>query len=329
MHDDLDKGYEHDHNGDCAQYRNRGYCSSEDHEQDNPEHCQHAVAMELHSRHSSHVEPRGADTITHTNRTAGSESLIYTTLDEYYGAHVITAPAGRRVSPRAEHTFYIVMAVAVIAITFAGFAKSYYLGSYFHAPALSLTTRVHGAAFTAWVALLLAQSTLVAVRRTDIHRTLGWIGAALGAFMCVIAVKTALMAVHAAVVCCNAELARGFLIVPLADVIVFALFVGGAVLYRRDSGTHKRLMLLATLAILDAATGRWPLRVVQSGAWPYAYLVILDVIILGVVAYDTVVHRRLARAYAYGVPLIIGAHVLREVIRWTAAWRSFASLLVG
>jgi len=242
---------------------------------------------------------------------------------------VITVSAGHRVSPKAEHIFYVVMAVAVIAITFAGFAKTYYLGSYFHAPALSWTTRVHGAAFTAWVALLLVQSTLVAARRTHIHRTLGWMGAALGAFMCVIAIRTAIVAVHAAVLCCNAELARGFLIVPLADVVVFAVLMGSAVLYRRDPTTHKRLMLLATLAILDAATGRWPLRIIQSGAWPYAYLVILDVIIVAVVLYDTVARRRLARAYAYGVPLVIGAHVLREIIRWTPAWRSFASLLVG
>lgn len=98
------------------------------------------------------------------------------------------------------------MSLAAIAIMVAGFAKSYFLRSYFPNPQpLPLTTRIHGAAFTAWVVLLLVQSTLVASHRTDVHRKLGWIGAALAAFMCVIAVKTALMAVHAAVVCCNAE----------------------------------------------------------------------------------------------------------------------------
>lgn len=73
---------------------------------------------------------------------------------------------------------------------------------------------MHGAAFTAWVLLLLTQSTLVAAHRTDIHRKLGWIGAALAVFMAGIAVRTALVAVHAAVVCCNADAARGFLIIP-------------------------------------------------------------------------------------------------------------------
>jgi uncharacterized membrane protein len=86
-------------------------------------------------------------------------------------------------------------------------------------------------------------------------------------------------------------------------------------------------MLLATLAILDAATGRWPLRVIQ--AWPYAYVVALDAIILAVVVYDTIVRRQLARAYAWGVPLVVGSHVVREMIRAMPAWKSFARIFVG
>ena len=240
---------------------------------------------------------------------------------------IANSPAGRDRSRRAEHVFHVVMSVAVIAMTALGFTKSYYLRSYFNSPSIAPTTWIHGAAFTAWVLLLLVQSTLVAARRTDIHRKLGWIGAGLAAFMVVIAVRTAINAVHAAVVCCNAELARGFFIVPIADVIVFGTLVGVAVVNRQDTASHKRLMLLATLVILDAATGRWPLRIIQ--AWPYAYMAIIHAVILAVVAYDTIVHKRLAHAYAWGVPFVIAVHVLREMIRWTPAWRSFASLFVG
>ena len=235
---------------------------------------------------------------------------------------------GRRSSRRAEHIFYVGMSVAVIAIAFIGFAKSWFLRPYFDNPQpLVATVRIHGAAFTAWVLLLLAQTTLVAAHRTDMHRKLGWLGAALAVFMVAIAIKAAIFSVHRDVACCNAELARGFLIVPFSDVIVFSVLVGAAVLYRRDPATHKRRMLRATLARLDAATGRWPLRSIQTS--PYAYLVILDVIILAVAAYDTIARRALARAYAWGVPLVIGAHVAREMIRWTPAWRSVAKMLVG
>jgi hypothetical protein len=236
-------------------------------------------------------------------------------------------PARRVNSRRAERIFYVGMSLAVIAMVLAGFAKTYFLRSYFVTTPLPLTTRIHGAAFTAWVLLFLAQSTLVAAHRTDIHRKLGWIGAALAVFMTGIAVRTAINAVHAAVVCCNADLARGFLIIPIADAIVFGVLVGYAVVNRRDTGTHKRLMLLATLAILDAATGRWPWSFIQAA--PYNYVVALDVIILAIVAYDTIARKHLARAYAWGVPLVVGSHVARELIRASPTWKSFVTLFVG
>jgi hypothetical protein len=219
------------------------------------------------------------------------------------------------------------MSLAALAIMFAGFAKTWFLRSHFHPEPLTLTVRLHGAAFTAWVLLLLVQTTLVSARRTDIHRKLGWIGTGLAAFMMVIALDAAVIAVHAAVVCCNADLARAFLLIPIADVIVFGALVGCAVIYRREPGTHKRLMLLATLAILDAATTRWPLQFIQTSK--YGYYVALDAIILAVVAYDAISRRQLARAYAWGVPLVIGSHVLRELIGRTALWKSFARMIVG
>jgi hypothetical protein len=236
-------------------------------------------------------------------------------------------PARRGPSRQSEHIFYVGMSIAAIAIMFAGFAKTWFLRSYFHPEPLTLTVKLHGAAFTAWVLLLLVQTTLVSTRRTDIHRKLGWIGAALAAFMVVIAVDAGVIAVHAAVVCCNAVAARAFLAIPMSSAIVFGVLVAYAVASRRDAGTHKRLMLLATLFILDAAASRWPLQFIQASK--YGYYVAIDAIILAVVAYDTIARRQLARAYARGVPLVVGAQVLRELIGRTAAWQSFARLFVG
>jgi hypothetical protein len=240
---------------------------------------------------------------------------------------IADTPARRGPSRQSEHVFYVGMSIASIAIAFAGFAKTYFLRPYFHPEQLSLTVHLHGAAFTAWVLLLLVQTTLVSAGRVDIHRKLGWLGTGLAAFMVVIAMRAALIAVHAAVVCCDAGLARGFLLIPIADVIVFGVLVGCAVAYRREPSTHKRLMLLATFTILDAATTRWPFHFIQT--WKYAYYVAIDAIILAAAAYDTMARRHLARAYTWGVPLVIGSHVLREVIGKTAVWRAFASILVG
>lgn len=43
----------------------------------------------------------------------------------------------------------------------------------------------HGAVFTAWIVLFIVQSALVRMRKVRVHRTLGWLGAALAAIMVV------------------------------------------------------------------------------------------------------------------------------------------------
>jgi hypothetical protein len=219
------------------------------------------------------------------------------------------------------------MAAVALATAFFGFARTYFLRSYFQSTGLPLLNQVHGAAFTGWVVLFLVQTTFVSIHRTDVHRKLGWAGAALAAFMSVLTLRLAVNVVHQAVVCCNADAARKFFAVPVADVIVFATLVAAAVVYRREPGTHKRLMLLATLAILDAATTRWPLHFIQTTKW--GYYAAIDAIILAAVAYDVVSTRRVARAFAWGVPLVIGAQIARELIGATPLWKSFARLIVG
>jgi hypothetical protein len=240
---------------------------------------------------------------------------------------MIAGHPARLASWQSGRIFYVAMSAVIAAVVFFGFARTYFLRSYFHPEQLTLLVKVHGFAFTAWIALFAVQSTLVAARRTDVHRRLGWAGAALAAFMMLMTWFTAVNAVHQAVVCCDAVAARAFLAIPISDLLVFGGLVGAAVVYRGQPAIHKRLMLLATLAILDAATGRWPLHFIETTK--YGYYVALDVIVIAVVAYDAVVRKHFARAYVWGVPLVIGAQIVRELIGRTAQWQSFARLIVG
>ena len=56
-----------------------------------------------------------------------------------------------------------------------------------------------------------------------------------------------------------------FLAIPLVDLVVFSILVGTAVAKRRKSATHKRLMLLATVGMLDAGRGAVADRCAQAG----------------------------------------------------------------
>src|SRR3712207_2906720 len=82
--------------------------------------------------------------------------------------------AGRR----RERMFYTGMAVAAAAVVFAGFARTYYLKPYFGTPSLTPLLHLHGVLFTSWIVLFVVQTTLVAVRRVNVHRRLGAVGGA-------------------------------------------------------------------------------------------------------------------------------------------------------
>jgi ABC-type siderophore export system fused ATPase/permease subunit len=79
---------------------------------------------------------------------------------------------GRPVTRKTDRLFFLGMASALALTLFLGF-----LPSYFHRsadlPALTPLYQLHGALFTAWVALLVTQAALVTGGRTDIHRILG------------------------------------------------------------------------------------------------------------------------------------------------------------
>src|SRR5437588_5707877 len=90
-----------------------------------------------------------------------------------------------------DNYFFSAMALLILATVFVGFARTYFLAGMFRAPLPSLIIHIHGAAFTTWVVLLVVQTSLVAARRTDVHRRLGVAGFLLGCLMVVLGVLAA------------------------------------------------------------------------------------------------------------------------------------------
>jgi len=215
------------------------------------------------------------------------------------------------------------MAIAAAVAVFVGFAPTYYLRPYFQATSLAPILRLHGLVFTAWILLLLTQTSLVAAHRTDLHRRLGFAGAALAGLMVVIGLTAAIVSGRRDVAAGSDE-ALSFLTTPFADMLVFLLLVAAAIRYRRRAETHKRLMLLATVSILDAAVARWPLAIVATS--PYAFFVLTDVFIAAGVVYDLASRRRVHPAYTWGGVLIVASQPLRLVVGQTDTWRAVARM---
>ena len=163
-----------------------------------------------------------------------------------------------------ERRFYTRMAWLLVALVFFGFAPSFYLRplglSYPRSnPPLIPNLLLHGTVFTAWVATFLAQVSLVAAGRRDLHRSLGAVGLALGVAMIPVMYITAVWQVARASQPPFTD-PLTWTAVPLAGVPVFALLLWlGWQNTRRDLQAHKRLMLSLMIMLTQPAIARLPL----------------------------------------------------------------------
>ncbi len=227
---------------------------------------------------------------------------------------------------RTDRLFYGGMFIVIAAIVFVGFSRTFYLSPWFHGPALTPLRVVHGTLFSAWILLLITQTSLITAGRTDIHRRVGVGGAVLAAVMVVVGTVLAIS---------NAREGRAppgigplqFLAIPLFDMVVFSVLVTLGISFRRQSETHKRLMLLATLTLLAAAVARLPTSLAAAG--PPFYFGVVDGLVLVGVVYDLITRRKVHPVYLWGGLFMVGSQVLRLAVSGTPGWLAFATMLVG
>jgi hypothetical protein len=229
---------------------------------------------------------------------------------------------------RSDSVFFPLMAITMALVVFAGFAPTYYLKYQFNGPPLSLLKMIHGAAFTAWITLLVTQTGLIASNRRDLHRPLGVAGAGLAGLMVVLGTMLAIDALRRGFVPPGAPPSpAAFFAVPMGDMAAFIAMVSLGVINRKRMDYHKRYMLLATAAIIDAAVARIPLAIIQQAALPMSFLV-SDLFILAVALYDLAIKRRVHPATIWSGVIIIGSQALRVWIGGTQIWHDFAASLL-
>ena len=107
--------------------------------------------------------------------------------------------------------------------------------------------------------------------------------------------------------------------------MVFTILVGLGLYYRRRADAHKRLMLLATIALLPPALGR--IRVLNA-AGPPAFFGITVLFIVAVVAYDYWTRRRVYAVSLWGGLFLALSFPARIALGHTEAWLTFARWLV-
>jgi hypothetical protein len=225
-----------------------------------------------------------------------------------------------------ERRFYMGMIIALGAVVFVGFAPSFYLrGVFAGGRALTPLLYVHGIVFSTWIALLATQATLIRFRRPDVHRKLGVLALLLASAMVVLGSATALT-LAARLLHGQGATAAGRASLALLDLPVFAGLVVAAVLLRHRPQAHKRLMLLATVALIGAAVNRLPLPAEFAGR--YARFLLADLFCLALIVWDLISATRIHDATLAGTSAIILDQIAQASLGQSDGWsRGVARLL--
>jgi hypothetical protein len=117
----------------------------------------------------------------------------------------------------------------------------------------------------------------------------------------------------------QAELRRLYA-VQVCDMLIFSALIYFAFHNRSNPAAHKRFILIATIALLDAAFGRWPIDVVSKHfQWGcFALLLIL-------IGHDLWSTRKIHRTTLWASAFFVTVYLGRDSVGRTAPWQASAA----
>ena len=227
-----------------------------------------------------------------------------------------------------RHRFYQLAALIMAALILGGFARTYYLRVFFEVPPITRLLHLHAVLFTAWVALFVTQTQLIARHRVGMHMKLGVAGALLAVAVFIVGVLSAFAGLHDARPRPLGFTALQFSIFPLSSIGLFGAFVAAGIWLRKQPALHKRLMVLAMVA----ATGPAVARLIRFSGFLEHFLLlqasVTTVLVLWCAVADFRRHGHVHPLYWAGGLLLIAAWPLRYAIGRSEAWASFMSAMV-
>jgi len=217
-------------------------------------------------------------------------------------------------STAREERFFFTIACIMAAIIVAGFSFNLAMGrSSFSLP---LIYHVHAFVFFSWVALYVVQNALVARDLVAVHRKLGWLS--LGYVPVMVGLGTAVVL---------NSLARGgppffaqneFLFGNIAGLITFAGLIVAALILRRRTDWHRRLMLSGMAILTGPGLGRLlPMPLFIPWAWQVANAVPMLFVLAGMV-FDLRRNGRPHSAWIWALAAVFGMQAISYVIAFSS-----------
>ena len=196
-----------------------------------------------------------------------------------------------------------------------------------------VAVHIHAAVYVSWLILLTVQTALIGRGSFAGHRRLGNFGAGLA----VLVVLTGLVATYVVenLMFGTSRSDPAFISILLVDILNFASLATAGLLLRRDAAAHKRLMLLATMSLLQAGFIRWWGEAMFTafgrgflGGWMADFLGV-SLLVLGLGVYDLVTRRRLHPAYVLGAAWLLGWQFIATWLYASRWWKDVSLHLLG
>lgn len=200
-----------------------------------------------------------------------------------------------------EQYFYLGMALLIAATVMYGFSQTIETNLIHAVPARPLLLYLHAAVFSGWLAFFICQSLLIRVHNLRLHRTMGWLGVALGSAVFLVGIWTAIVMSRFRIQHFAGRGAVQILGLSFYDIAAFAVPFALAIVWRKRPEYHRRLMLLATCALTSAAFGRFPPQVMPR----HWFFIGVDLLVALGVLRDLIVSRRIHRVYLVGLPAFV------------------------
>lgn len=244
-------------------------------------------------------------------------------------ATTVQTRAGRW-NPREDRKIYIVWLGIMWLGNIIGFGLDIPLNFVNEAPSPSWVTYAHGAIMTCWLLILSAQILLVQSNRVVLHRKLG-IAALWFAVLVVISGLATPLTRGAQLLAVDATHLGSFssLAFNFVGIIGFSGFTAAGYVFRRDPASHKRMMMLAMVAISNPGFGRIPpflSDTAPSTFWPVLLTVCYgSFLLIGMMAgWDLWKRGTLNRPFAIGSVLLIASEFSGIALIFNPSWNQIA-----
>jgi hypothetical protein len=225
--------------------------------------------------------------------------------------------------------FYFNMALACAAVAFIGFAPTYWVPLAHRTFSASPLVHFHGFLFFSWTVFFVFQTWLASSGRVMRHRAVGIIGVSLATAMTIFGFLVSVYVMEHSAALGQKDAGIAFSIVPFSGIVFFAVVFTLAIVNARQAETHKRLMLLAAISLLDAAVARWFLTFLGPPGPPPVLVTIPPALVAYLLLVVAIVHDwrtrgRPHKVYVIGGIALLAVKFLNLPISMSSTWHTLA-----